>query len=131
MTLLMPQTYLEALHTASKPLNFYKPEMEAQLLSVEGVMEKYAAFFDDHKNMPYRVQTIAMRLMRHYTEFCTGYAKFMALKCMGKDAEAKEAAIAFLDDFGKWELAIEHYYDHFMARNAINAIINTKSDFDQ
>ena len=60
--------------------------------------------------------------------YCGGYAKFMALKCMGKDAEAKEAAIAFLEDFGKWELAIEHYYDHFMARNAI---VNTKSDFDQ
>ena len=128
---LMPQTYLEALHTASKPLNFYKPEMEEQLLSVEGVAKKYAAIFDQHRNMPYRVQSVAMRLMRRYTDFCTGYAKFMALKCLGKDAEAKENAIAFLDDFGKWELAMEHYYDHFMVRNAFNAIINTKADFDQ
>lgn len=128
---LMPQTYLEALHTASKPLNFYKPEMEAQLLAVEGVAKKYAAIFDQHRNMPYRVQTVAMRLIRTYTEFCTGYAGFMALKCLGKDAEAKETAIAFLDDFGKYELAMEHYYDHFMVRNSLNAIINTKSDFDQ
>ena len=90
-----------------------------------------ADIFDQHRNMPQRVQTVAMRLMRLYTDFCAGYAKFMALKCMGKDAEAKEEAIAFLDDFGKYELAMEHYYDHFMARNAINAIINTKSDFDQ
>ena len=47
------------------------------------------------------------------------------------DFAAEEAAIAFLEDFGKRELAIEHYYDQFMARNAFNAIVNTKSDFDQ
>ena len=128
---LMPQTYLEALHTASAPLNFYKPEMEAQLLSVEEVAKKYAAVFDEHKNMPCRVQTVAMRLMRQHTDFCTGYAKFMAVKCLGKDDEAKEQALAFLNEFGKRELAMEHYYDHFMAANALNAIVNTKSEFDQ
>ena len=81
--------------------------------------------------MPYRVQTVAMRLMRQHTDFCTGYAKFMAVKCLGKDDEAKEQAVAFLNEFGKRELAMEHYYDHFMATNALNAIVNTKSEFDQ
>ncbi|MBO5339432.1 MAG: DUF4838 domain-containing protein [Oscillospiraceae bacterium] len=128
---LMPQTYLEALHTAPVPTNFYKPEMEAQLLCVEEVAKKYAAVFDAHKNMPYRVQTVAMRLMRQHTDFCTGYAKFMAIKCLGKDDEAREQAAEFLKEFGKRELAMEHYYDHFMATNALNAIVNTKSEFDQ
>ena len=128
---LMPQTYLEALHTGPVPSNFYKPEMEGQLLSVEEVAKKYAAIFDEHKNMPYRVQTVAMRLMRQHTDFCTGYAKFMATKCLGKDDEAREQAAEFLKEFGKRELAMEHYYDHFMATNALNAIVNTKSEFDQ
>ena len=128
---LMPQTYLEALHTANKPLNFYKPEMEAPLLSVEAVAQKYAALFDAHRNMPYRVQTIAMRLIRHYTDFVTGYAKFMAIKCVGKDEEALEAAQEFLKEFGKREQSIEHYYDHFEATYSLNAIIKTKSEFDQ
>ena len=128
---LMPQTYLENLHTAPVPTNFYKPEMEAQLLSVEEAVKKYAAFFDEHKNMPHRVQTVAMRLMRHHVDFCVGYAKFMAIKCLGKDAQAKEAQEAFLREFGKRELGMEHYYDHFMAVNALNAIVNSKSDFDQ
>ena len=44
---------------------------------------------------------------------------------------AEETDQPQLDDFGKWKLAIEHYYDHFMVRNSLNAIINTKSDFDQ
>ena len=48
-----------------------------------------------------------------------------------KDAEAKAEALDFMKEFGKRELAMEHYYDHFMAHNAINAIVNTKSDFEQ
>lgn len=128
---LMPQSYLEALHTAPVPSNFYNPKMEAQLLSVAEVTNKYAAIFDEHKNMPYRVQTVAMRLMRQHTDFCAGYAKFMALKCLGKDAEAKAEAIAFLEEFGKRELSMEHYYDHFMASGALLAIVNTKSEYDQ
>jgi len=128
---LLPQSYLEALHTAKAPLNFYKPEMQAQLLSVKERIQSYAAFFEDHRNMPYRVQTVAMRLLRHYVDFCIGYAEFMALKCMGKDGEAKETALNFLKEFGKREESIERYYDHFMACNAFLAILNTKSEFDQ
>ena len=127
----MPQSYLEALHTAPVPSNFYNPAMQEQLLQVEGVAKKYAAIFDEHRNMPYRVQTVAMRLMRQHTDFCAGYAKFMAIKCVGKDEEAKEQALAFMEEFGKRELAMEHYYDHFMACNALNAIVDTKSEFDQ
>ena len=105
--------------------------MEAQLLSVEAVAQKYAAIFDAHRNMPYRVQTVAMRLIRHYTDYVTGYAKFMAVKCVGKDAQALEMAQEFLKEFGKREQSIEHYYDHIMVTNALNAIIKTKSEFDQ
>ena len=128
---LMPQTYLECLHTAPVPSNFYKPEMQEQLLAVRSVTDKYAAIFDEHKNMPRRVQTVAMRLLRHYTDFCAGYADFMASKCMGKDDEAREKATAFLQEFGKRELALEHYYDHYMASASLLAIVNTKSEFDQ
>ena len=128
---LLPQSYLEALHTAAVPSNFYNPAMEEKLLSVQEVTDRYAAIFDEHKNMPCRVQTVAMRLMRHHTDFCAGFAKFMSYKCLGKDAEAKTEAVAFLKEFGKREQAIEHYYDHFMAYYAMTAIFNTKSEYDQ
>ena len=128
---LMPQTYLEARHTAPVPPNFNKPEMEPQLKSVAEVCDKYAAFFEEHKNMPFRVQTVAMRLMAKHTEFCRGYAAAMAIKCLGKDAEAKAAAMAFLSQFGTYEVAMERYYDHMMAKHALNGIFNTKSQFDQ
>lgn len=128
---LMPQSYLECRHTAPVPPNFHKPEMEAQLLSVAEVCDKYDELFKQHRNMPYRVQTVAMRLLTEHTHFCRGFAKCMAIKCMGKDDEAKEAAKAFLSEFGKHELAMERYYDHMMSKHAIMAIFSTKSQFAQ
>ena len=106
-------------------------EMEERLLAVQAMTEKYAAIFDEHKNMPYRVQTVAMRLMRQHTDFCAGYAGFMAVKCLGKDAEAKEMAKEFLREFGKREQAMDSYYDHYMASASLLAIVNTKSEYDQ
>ncbi len=128
---LMPQSYLEARHTAPTPPNFYKPEMEAQLLSVAEVCDRYEALFRAHRNMPYRVQTVAMRLLTEHIDFCRGFAACMAIKCRGEDEAAKAAAKAFLSDFGARELAIERYYDHMMARHALMAIFSSKSNFDQ
>lgn len=128
---LLPQSYLEAKHTSPTASSYYKPEMEAQLLSVEAVTEKYAEIFRQHRNMPYRVQTVAMRLLTEHTDFCRGFAKCMAIKCLGKDQEAKEAAKTFLSEFGRRELSMERYYDHMMAKHAIMAIFSTKSQFAQ
>ena len=128
---LMPQSYLECRHTAPVPPNFHKPEMEESLLKVSEVCDKYDELFRQHRNMPYRVQTVSMRLLTKHTRFCRGFASCMAIKCMGKDEEAKNAAKAFLTDFGKQELAIERYYDHMMAKHAIMAIFATKSIFAQ
>ena len=128
---LMPQSYMECRHTAPVPPNFNKPEMEEGLLKVEGVCDRFDELFKQRRNMPYRVQTVAMRLLTEYTHFCRGYAKCMAIKCLGKDEEAKAAAKEFLTEFGKHELAIERYYDHMMAKHAIMAIFSTKSVFAQ
>ena len=127
----MPQTYMEAKHTSPTASSFYNPDMEKTLLEVEGITHKYEEIFSQHRNMPYRAQTVAMRLLTKHTEFCRGYASAMAIKCLGKDAEAKEVAKNFLTAFGAGELAIERYYDHMMAKHAIMAIFATKSQFAQ
>ena len=70
------------------------------------------------RNMPYRVQTVAVRLLVDYADYCTGVAGFFALRCTGKVQEARAAYNAFKEEFGKRELSIERYYDHFEATHA-------------
>ncbi|MBQ9974720.1 MAG: DUF4838 domain-containing protein [Oscillospiraceae bacterium] len=129
----MPQTYVEAKHTIKlQGSQFYKPEMEPKLRAVKGIADQLKEKFAAHRIMPYRVQTIAVRLLMEHADFCCGIADALALKCVGKDAEAKDAYFAFMDEFGKRELGMERYYDHFMATHSLKMIFNTtKSEYDQ
>ena len=128
----MPQSYVEAKHTVKlSGGQFYNPDMEEKLLAIKGITEKMDQLLAEHRNMPYRVQTVAVRLLMEHTIFCRGFAAALALKCVGKDAAAQEAFVTFMDDFGSHELAMERYYDHFMAVHALKTIFNTKSDYDQ
>jgi len=127
----MPQTYMEAKHTSRIPNNFYNPAMEEKLLALVPIAKEFEAKLDEHKNMPARVQTVAMRLLKLHAEYVQGLAKAMALKSVGKDDEAKDAALSFFDEFGRHEVAIERYYDHMLMVHAMNVIFNTKSTMDQ
>ena len=127
----MPQTYMEAKHTSRVPNNFYKPEMESKLLALVPIAKEFEEKLDGYKNMPIRVQTVAMRLLKLHAQYVQGLAKAMAIKAMGRDQEAKEAALSFFAEFGKNEVAIERYYDHMLMVHAMNVIFNSKSSMDQ
>ena len=128
----MPQTYVEAIHTGkTDPNRHYKPEMEEKLLAVEAITRELEEKLAARRSMPFRVQTVAVRLLAKYALFCRGLAAALALKCVGKDSAAREAYERHMAEFGAHEVAIERYYDHFMARHALNTIFNTSSNFDQ
>ncbi|MBR5295179.1 MAG: DUF4838 domain-containing protein [Clostridia bacterium] len=122
----MPQSYMECKHSARIKSNFYKPEMEEKLLALVPKVQEYREKLSAYKNMPKRVQTVAVRLMILYTDYVEGLAKVMAIKCVGKDDEAKAAAKEFLNEFGKNEIAWERYYDHKQMYQSISAIFDTK-----
>ena len=127
----MPQTYMEAKHTSRIPNNFYNPAMEEKLLALIPIAKEFEAKLDAYKNMPIRVQTVAMRLLKLHAQYVQGLAQAMALKSLGKDSEAKDAALAFFAEFGKNEVAWERYYDHMLMVHAMNVIFNSKSTMDQ
>lgn len=129
---LMPQSYIEARHSKHRKGDVhYRPEMEQQLLSVEPLTYAFAEQLEQFKNMPYRVQTVSVRLMQKYAEYCRGLANALALKCVGKDTEAQEAALAFQNAFGKYEVELERYYDHTMMCMACKAIFDSKTSLAQ
>ena len=51
-----------------------------------------------------------------------GFHPDMILKAEGKDEEAKEKASVFWNDFGKYELELDRYYDHCLMVMAHKAI---------
>ena len=129
---LMPHTYMEARHSKRRDKSqHYRPEMEEKLLAVEPLTREFEQVLEAYKNMPYRVQTVSVRMMILYMQYLRGYANAMALKAVGKDDEAQAAAKAFWNDFGKNELAWERYYDHAMMVMGQGAIFNSKPGLEQ
>ena len=129
---LLPQTYLEARHTQHVDANqYYKPELEAQLLSVDQITRDYEEKFAAYKNMPKRVQTVSLRLLRRHCQLCRGLAGAMALKCVGRDKDAKAEIGRFMGEFGKLEQSMERYYDHRQHVAAYAVIFNKISEYDQ
>jgi len=125
---LLPHSYLEARHSIHRDkTKYYRPELQAQLASVEQVTVEFEKALQPYKNMPCRNQTVAVRLMLRYAQYCRNLANALAIKCTGQDAQAKEYMAAADREFGKYELELERYYDHTIAVTAHLEIFNTKS----
>jgi len=94
---------------------FYDPSRVQRLAAVKELAAEGRAIAKAHLAMPNRPQTVSMRLLLRHAEYIEGYASFMIEKAQGHDQLAEEKMFAFLDDFGKYEIEIERYYDQHMA----------------
>ena len=93
---------------------FYDPAQGQKMRGVYKLVEEFKPFLESHKIMPYRAQSVAYKLLRYYTEWCTGIAKPSMLKAYGADEMAAEAFNEFLAEFGVHEQEIEAYCDQHM-----------------
>ena len=80
-----------------------------------------------HPVMPTRPQAVSWQLLEKHTEFCDGFANVMFEKCQGRDNLAYKIAQEFFDEFGKYEVEIERYYDHSMASKSLLRMVRTKN----
>ena len=106
--------------------NYYDPTKEAGLRKVEEYTRKCREMVKEHPVHDTRPRTVSWQLLEKHTEFCDGLAEFMIEKCQGHEELAEEIAEAFFDRFGKYEVEIERYYDHFMAKKSLSRISKTK-----
>ena len=93
---------------------YYDPEEAQKMRGIHELNKKFVPIFESHKNMPYRAQTVAYRLLCRYTELWEKMSRPLILKALGANVEATEEFRKVLDDFGKYEVEIERYYDQHM-----------------
>ena len=111
----MPYKYVAREDSADRRISkTYNPAYAPLLRRVPDVVKEARPFIEAHKNMPMRAQTVSYRLMRYYLEYCEGLARCLTLKCLGAHKEAKEEFVKFYTEFGKYEIEIERYFDHFI-----------------
>jgi len=107
---------------------YYNPAMVPLLRRVPEIVEDFRPFLEAHKNMPKRVQTVAMRLLIRYLEYVEGFAHFMTLRALGAGAEARKEANEFITRFGRHEVEIERYFDICILGKALEWRIMKKDE---
>ena len=109
--------------------NFYAPARVPALRSVHEITAAIEPLLIAHKNMPWRAQTVAVRLLLKHLEYCNALADIFVLKALGADVEAKKLYLDFLDRFGKYEIEIERYFDQYMFQHSIKRLVDKPATF--
>ena len=123
--------YVGSMSADSKMGKFYNPAMVEKLLKIPAIIDEYMPFIEAHKNMPYRAQTVAYRMLALYLEFAKRIAPALALKANDKEKEALEEYERITDWFGQYELQLERWYDQNAMVCSLNRIFkNVRVLFD-
>lgn len=128
----LPHKYLETRH--SKPVvpeHYHDKTLIPLLEEVGEICKGTADELKDYRNMPYRVQTVSVRLLDFHMKFCLGLADAFKKKASGEDEEAARDYREFINNFGKYEKEIEGYYDHFIVHSAFDHIFTVKRTLEQ
>ena len=108
--------YMEGVRSKDETISpYYDPDRVTKLAAIDGLCDQEKALAQQHINMPYRPQTVSWRLLLRHSQYCRLWAAILTEKALGNNEKAKELAIAFCSDFGKYELEMERYYDHSLA----------------
>lgn len=121
---LFDYSYMEG--KASMDINrgkYYSPVMAENMKKVAGVTAKGRSIAQKNINLPFRVQTVSMRLLYRHTEYCEKYAAIILEKSLGNDVKAEALWNVFCEEFGRYEYELERYLDHSFAMQTIRVIL--------
>ncbi len=108
---------------------YYSPAHAKRFRAVKDIVAKYAPIFESHKVMPYRAQTVSMKLIRYHMEYVTDLAEIWTLKALGADPEVVEKFRPMENKFGRHEFEIGTYFDQRMAYSSWNRILCSAKTF--
>ena len=103
--------------------NYYDPDRARLLSHVAELCAEGRALAKDLPESPTRPQRVSRQLLTYHTVFCTLLAEIVQAKACGKDETAFALSERFQEEMGKYELAIDRYYDHGLASRVVNLIV--------
>jgi hypothetical protein len=77
--------------------------------------------------MPYRVQTVSVRLLELHAFYCELLAEALIQKCQGKDDEADVLYANLKKECGKYEVYFQTCYDHGLAMYSLRSIFSQRT----
>ena len=107
---------------------YYNPSLVQDFRSAIDEIISFSSFVEEHRNMPYRAQSVSYKLLSRFLEYAKGVIEALILKAEGREEEALNLYNGFLDSFGRYEVEIEMYYDQYMMSQSLNRIFRSMSN---
>lgn len=101
----------------------YSPRKAQELTQAAALAEEGMSIVREAKGQMPRVQRVSIHLLRRHTEYIQAMAAFLREKALGNDAAALEILDGFRSSFGRYEVELERYFDHFIAFRAFKMLI--------
>ena len=100
----------------------YNPAHAQSLKKVADITDQLLAF-EKTVQPAHRVEYLGWKLLRYHALFCAELAKVMTAKCQGDTPGAMELLEKHLADFGKYDVALERWFDFELAVQSLKAIV--------
>jgi hypothetical protein len=99
-------------NVGTKRSSWYAPEQLESLKQVRDIVKEGRKLIEEHYNSPYRIRTVAVRLLEFHAMYSEMLGDAFIEKCVGNDDAAEEIMKKMMAECGKYELAFERWYDH-------------------
>ena len=120
--------YLEGQYSADMERSqYYNPAHVESLSKVKTITVKGRELIRDHYNMPYRTQTVSVRLLEMHAKYADLLADALIPKCQGLDEEADRKYAIMMGEVGREEVYFQTCYDHGLAFYSLGSIFDRKT----
>ena len=103
---------------------YYCPDVVSSCRELVACAESFGDFVKAHRQMPKRAQAVAYKILHYYLLYLKGIAHPISLKAVGEHEKAKEALTEFFNEFGRYELEIERWFDHCLCSVALHDVLD-------
>jgi len=91
---------------------YYDLERAEKIEKIRDLTKEARTLIDSHIKSEFRVQTVALKILKYHADFCDLIADWMAAKAKGEIELAAELLQKARVETGKFEKEIENYFDH-------------------
>ena len=102
-----------------------RPDPNKLRAELNALADRETALAQANWGMPYRVQTVSMKLLTRHAEYIRGLGDCFAQRAAGQTRAAAKSLEDFRIRFGAYETELERYFDHFLAFRALRQLIDS------
>lgn len=124
--------YLEGKNSANPERSaYYNPEHASNLANIDKILEKGKVWIKGHYNMPYRIQTVSVRLLEMHAMYAKLLAEALIPKTKGNDDEADRLFDIMIAKVGEQEVYFQTCYDQGLAIKALRRIFAQRTKVEE